>query len=127
VSFIDVLTGEDRWILASTIEDIVTSEEFIDSFKPPRNDHVRVYLRGGKARGSWEREFILSPEAVFRGWNSVESSLPGEPFKVVVSSLYDESCRAVYYNVSMRALKYIVLNGMTYIQLKCGAGAWPGR
>ncbi len=121
VGFIDIDEEEWRWTLLRSLNEVVLTEEFRESFMPRMmREPLRVLLRlGPSTRG---RELIVTPESLHERFEDLARSLPPEIYQVKISSAYSENTRddvvITHYYVPLTALKYILLNAARYIESK---------
>lgn len=119
VGFIDIDEGEWRWTLLRSLDDIASSDEFRESFKPRRlEDPIKLVIKVNK--GDRPRELLLTPRKVKENWDTIESMLPDEMHMVIITYPEWEGSRdditVVHYHVPKSALKYLILNGARYIE-----------
>ena len=121
VGFIDIDEGEWRWTLLRSLENIVESDEFEESFKPRHlDDPIKLVIRVNK--GDRPRELLLTPRKVIENWDTIESMLPDEMYSVIITYPEWEGSRddimIAHYHVPKNALEYLILNGARYIEDK---------
>ena len=127
VGFIDIDEDEWRWTLYKSLEEIVNSEEFENSFKPSRLDEpMRVYVKNDQ--GHRVREIIVTPRLLLENWERLEEVLPQNIYYVRVISAYGYGGRddisVTHYHVPLKALRYLLLNAAAYLQSKNAGYYW---
>ncbi|MCE4600769.1 MAG: DEAD/DEAH box helicase [Desulfurococcales archaeon] len=121
VGFIDIDDDDWRWTLLRSLEEVVSMEEFENSFKPVRmREPLRVYIKPTQAHRP--KELIVTPETVVKNYERIKQMFPQELYNVRITSAYSENRKddvvISHYYVTADALKYLLLNAAKYIEEK---------
>jgi ATP-dependent Lhr-like helicase len=121
VGFIDIDDGEWRWTLLKSLENIVESDEFGESFRPRRMDEpIKLVIKVN--RGDRPRQLLMTPRKVVENWDAIERMLPDEMQMVVITHPDWEGARddiaVTHHHVPKGALRYLILNAARYIEEK---------
>ncbi len=121
VGFIDIDEDEWRWTLLRSLEEVASSEEFSNSFRPFRmREPLRVYIRASPTHKP--KELIVTPEIVVKDFDKILRMLPSELYSVKIVSAYSDNRRddfsVVHYHVPTRALRFLILNAARYLEEK---------
>ncbi|ADL18588.1 Putative ATP-dependent helicase [Acidilobus saccharovorans 345-15] len=121
IAFLDVNSDEWRWTLASSFNDIASSEDFAESFTPlDLNAELKVTAKKGY---TWEpRETIVKPKDVVDRWNLILPYVAGTDeiyeLKVSMAGYYgaDYESSVTYHYVNANHAKLLILNAAAYLQ-----------
>ncbi|MGC9112156.1 DEAD/DEAH box helicase [Acidilobus sp.] len=121
IAFLDVNSDEWRWTLASSFNDIASSEDFAESFAPlDLNAELKVTAKKGY---TWEpRETIVKPKDVVDRWNLILPYVAGTDeiyeLKVSMAGYYgaDYESSVTYHYVDANHAKLLILNAAAYLQ-----------
>ncbi len=121
VGFIDIDEFEWRWTLLKSLENIVASDEFSESFRPRELDEpIKLVIKVNK--GDRPRQLLLTPRKVIENWEAIDSMLPDEMQMVIITHPDWEGARddiaVTHHHVSKKALRYLILNAARYIEEK---------
>ncbi len=117
--FLDVELGEWRWALVRDVKEIVESDIFAESFKPPDiNEAFMLHIK--PQSGESFIPVYFTPREIINGIEEFRKKIPvNEAYEVRVVSLSSsllQSLSPKYYYVSKDIIPYIALNGATFLQ-----------
>ena len=116
--FIDVDTGDWRWALEEDVEEIASSEEFRESFRPLRLDEHFVLMVRAMNSEDFAHVLISARDVIEKREDFLRRVPFEEIYELKVIPLTDDDKTGIprYYYVSRRTLPYIVLNAIAVIQ-----------
>ncbi len=116
--FIDVDTGDWRWALEEDAEEIASSEEFRESFRPLRPDEHFVLMVRAMNSEDFAHVLISAREVLEKREEFLRQVPFNEIYELKVIPITDDSKAGIprYYYVSKKVLPYVVLNAIAVIQ-----------
>ena len=119
VQFRDVVSNEIRWALLEDLENIVRDPLFAESFTPLYTEDL-IEISYKTDYGGISNKIILRVNDVINNSNVLNNIFDRyeEIYELKISYYGERSSNksVSYYNVKRKAVKYIILNGITYLQ-----------
>jgi Lhr-like helicases len=123
-SFLDIETGEMRWVAVDALERVAQSPEFMASFSPSVDDETYIVSIRPEYGESSSMEFIVRVSDLYKPDTILSKTSVDEIGELKVKDPYDSyiNQNAIrFYSVPKKILPYLVLNAITYYQnLKYG-------
>jgi len=121
VSFIDVETNETRWCLQDDLEEIYYNQDYVSSFTPIKLDEVFIAVFRTLNDNSTS-EILIKVNEIFENPKEFRRRIPYEEIAEIRIKdphdplVYNMSPR--YYYVNRKVVPYLLLNAITYIQVR---------